>query len=125
MGLFDEITCKAPLPRPEMQHRVFQSKSLDCEPFQDGYTITEDGQLVRHCRENRVHEDESAFFGFYVVADRKWDEAQSDFHGDVYFYDWERAGDTTSPLITFRARFTNGRLQDIIEVPDTETTDAP
>lgn len=63
MGMFDDITCKYPLPAgtPTTQ---FQTKSLSC--YLSQYEITEEGTL--RCLSNP-------------------NEDCSDYHGDVYFYD--------------------------------------
>jgi hypothetical protein len=110
MGMFDEIICEYPLPRPELQHIVFQTKDLDCTLARN--TITKDGRLRIETWEY-VHRDEpSAPFGF--VLDRvNWQEGiEEDYHGDLFFYHW----DETIGMITFRARFNEGHLTSIVEV---------
>jgi len=47
---------------------------------------------------------------------REWDERVEDCHGDLYFYDF-RKRDASYDLMTFRARFTHGKLESILVVP--------
>jgi hypothetical protein len=44
MGMFDEIKCEYPLPDPEVQDHVFQTK--DFENLMERYTITKEGRLI-------------------------------------------------------------------------------
>lgn len=114
MGMFDEIVCEYPLPSHlELQDAVFQTKDLDCTLARN--TITKDGRLRIEVWEYVYRDDPTAAFGF--VLDRKnWQEVYlDDYHGDLYFYGNKHTDD---PLITFRARFTEGQLTSIIEVPD-------
>lgn len=111
MGMFDEIICEYPLPRPEMQHTVFQTKDFDCTLARN--TITKDGRLRLERWEYISRDDPTAFFGF-VLERVNWQEYYADdYHGDLEFYDWD---DTARTLIVFRARFTDGRLVRIVEV---------
>lgn len=128
MGMYDELTCEYPLPRPEMQTRTFQTKDLECGLWH--YGITADGRLL--CYPHRLERNPdwvepspdnksiTALFGMLVQVDEE--PFQIDHHGDVYFYDFEKEHRTDpadyGPLITFRARFTEGRVTSIVEVPE-------
>jgi hypothetical protein len=129
MGMYDELTCEYPLPRPEMQGRTFQTKTFECMLWQ--YTITTDGRLVCHSHRLEANPDwvddpTNKGFSRYIGSMRSVPEPdrEIDYHGDVYFYTFEQ--DPLSnpmdhgPLITFRARFTEGRLTSIVEVPDAD-----
>lgn len=112
MGMFDEIVCEYPLPRPELQHIVFQTKDLANALARN--TITKDGRLRLETWEYISCEDPAAFFGF-VLERVNWQEYYADdYHGDLEFYHWD---DDARCLITFRARFTDGHLVSIKEMP--------
>lgn len=117
MGMYDELTCKYPLPEEyaDMQDREFQTKSL--ERLLDQYTITREGELWVTLAEREWVEDSNSALGGYFKTLREWDERVEDFHGDLYFYDF-RVQDVPQDLVTFRARFTHGKLGDIIVVPN-------
>ena len=98
MGLFDEITCAAPLPHGYefMQDRVFQTKSLGCG--MDFYRITDSA----------------------IVKEKSWPSGhygEVKLDSDVTFYDFADASDYRS-MVIFRARFDGGRLVDIKLVSD-------
>ena len=44
MGMYDEIICKYPLPDPQCQYHVFQTKDLEQNMYR--YSITSEGRLV-------------------------------------------------------------------------------
>lgn len=123
MGMFDELTCAYPLPRSEMQGRTFQTKDFDC--MLERYSITQDGKLIHypHRLERNPEWKEpppddtsiTSLFGMLMQVDEP--PHQMNYHGDVYFYDFE--GESWGGnLITFRARFTEGQLTSIVEVPE-------
>lgn len=132
MGMFDDLRCEYPLPRPEMQGRTFQTKSLEC--FMWKYSITAEGRLV--CHPHRLEPnpewvapapDNKSFLAlagmFRSVPEPAYD---TNHHGDIYFYDFDTADGgrwvdgkyDPGNLITFRARFTEGQLTSIIVVDD-------
>ncbi len=91
MGLFDEIRCKAPLPDGREGGDVwFQTNSFPF-PLMRRYTITADGRLI--------------------------DSAGNDLEPDGYitFYKTEDEGAGTR-WREYRARFSEGRLQQIVRV---------
>lgn len=117
MGMYDELTCKYPLPEEyaNMQEREFQTKSL--ERLLEHYTITRDGELWFTMEEREWVEDSNSVLGGYFKTLREWEERVEDFHGDLYFYTF-RVQDVPQDLVTFRARFTHGKLENIIVVPE-------
>lgn len=119
--MYDVLTCKYPLPEEyaDMQDREFQTKSL--ESLLDQYTITADGELWIRKAEREWVTDPKAVLGGYAKAIREWDERVEDFHGDIYFYTF-REEHELKDLVTFRARFTHGKVESIIVVPDRDAT---
>jgi hypothetical protein len=129
MGMFDTVVCRYPLPHH--QDAEFQTKDLAavalCEHgfggFMDDYEVTKDGRLRRHLHEREWTEDPDAPFGGWLRSVRDWWEDVPDAHGDVVIYTSRDAGNQASAAWTkFRLRFTNGRVQDVHEVP---TADEP
>lgn len=120
MGMYDMLTCSYPLPEgyAEMQNREFQTKSL--ESILEHYTITADGELWVREAEREWVADPTSVLGGYAKTIREWEERVEDYHGDIYFYTF-REQDAPKDLVTFRARFTNGKLESIIVAPDRES----
>ncbi len=118
--MFDYIKCEYPLPILEMRGRTFQSKSLEC--LMETYLISKEGRLLEkreiwektgkqiHNEFLHINEDE------YVVKETLLDD--TNYHGDVYFYDFRVPEDVDSHLVTFKARFTNGTVESIDEVKE-------
>lgn len=97
MGLFDNIYVEYPLPDPEVQFEVFQTKSLG--PAMDDYTIDTNGRLIHHTKfYESVPEEERPFYGtpdweqpifkmFGCVRSINYgDRFMYDFSGEVRFY---------------------------------------
>ena len=116
MGMFDSLTCEYPLPRPDMHSRTFQTKDLGC--MLDSYVIRASGELFIQAYGYEQVEAPESRIGFRLRRVNEHWERIDDEHGDVYFYDFQHLGIVDSPLITFRARFTHGRVESIIEVDD-------
>jgi len=129
MGMFDTIVCRYPLPHH--QTAEFQTKDLAAVAlgehllggFMDEYEITEDGRLRRHLHEREWTQDPGAPLGGYLRSTRDWWKDVPDADGDVVIYTSGNAGNQACPARTeFLVRFTNGRVQDVREVP---TADDP
>ena len=140
MGMFDHIRCEYPLPKfHELQEEVFQTKSFEC--LLDEYTITKDGRLILHAKRwEVVPEEERPYYGkpewkkplyrlFGSLRTVSIGDVEISYHGDVFFYTV-----ANDKLVTFRARFTNGRLESLdlwdvesLELQDQEscTSDTP
>jgi hypothetical protein len=126
MGIFDSLICKYPLPDPEAQGVVFQTKSLG--PSMLLYTITEDGELfVRKERWEDVPEEERPYYGkpewygehaglYRAIGSTKpiyEGEEKVNFHGVVNFYHYE-----DDVWYEYNAKFTDGRLVSLVKVED-------
>lgn len=128
MGMFDDIRCKAPLPLPQFQETIFQTKDTPNQ-YLDQYEIREDGTLWVEdydtedqskagvwLRENPGKKPEDApadcqgiggMCGCMTRVNKRWAQV-ADFHGDLRFYN--TLGEHSSGWIEFSARFTDGKL---------------
>jgi hypothetical protein len=98
MGMFDEIRFDYPLPWPEFQDRIFQTKDTASEgwpPSLDHIRIDKDGRFMRGVWNGKPGEHPESF---------------EPFNGDVCFYDWRIPGETESDLEYFTAKFHDGLL---------------
>ena len=127
MGMFDTVVCRYPLPHH--QDAEFQTKDLavvalgehGVSGLLDEYEIAADGRLRRHLHEREWTSDPDAFFGGYMRSVKDWWEDVPDAHGDMVMYTSEEIpGQQGHRWIEFRVRFTNGRVQDIHEIPAQE-----
>lgn len=118
MGLYDTVRCRYPLPHH--QDAEFQTKDLEC--LLEGnsgmggslseYEITEAGGVRLHVHEREWHDDPNAFLGGYAKSVRDWWEDMPDLHGDIRIY----TRDENAEWVEFRIRFTNGAVQDVVEI---------
>lgn len=86
MGLFDHVTCEWPLPDPEVQEAVFQTKCLD--PGLSSYRISADGRLLLKTDDQRL--------------------VEIPHHGDVLLLEIADGW-----VYEYSVRFTNGRVQEV------------
>jgi hypothetical protein len=135
MGMFDEITCKTPLPLNEELKRlnvnwneiVFQTKDLD--NCLNKYTITEDGELIENIVEYKytyyTEEEKKSnknLKAWDIVKDQKIIKEYSktiNYHGTVVFYDILEFSDVEDVWVDFKAYFVYGKL-DKIEIDKIE-----
>lgn len=110
MGMFDELYCKYPLPTPDFQDRLFQTKSFD--ECNDLYEIREDGTLWRESPriawiEDRTH----PHGGILQSGEKEWKRCVHS--GEVRFYDvvGENTDTHRCGWIEFVAFFINGNLK--------------
>jgi hypothetical protein len=68
MGMFDEVRIKYPLPWPEVQDALWQSKDTP-EQSLDLFEIREDGTLWHEQYAARVEETDESPLGFYIHRD--------------------------------------------------------
>ena len=127
MGLFDEIRCHYPVPDPEVQDQIFQTKSLDTGL--DRYTMTRDGRLILHqVRYESVPEEERPYYGtpewesspvarsFGYMRAVPVGDVEIPHHGDIIVYTSIREGQSHKRF-EYRVRFTEGRVQWIKREP--------
>ena len=116
MGMFDELTCRYPLPIENAAERVFQTKDLEC--FMDHYEIRADGTLWHEDydiedRSDPTREGIEGLRGLMTRVNKRW-ELVEDFTGEVRFYNELPEG-----WCEFSAYFVRGALQHLttIEMP--------
>ncbi len=132
MGLFDNITCKVPLPvteeeggdfdltQHEWENKTFQTKDLICALTD--YEIREDGlwrrdveyEMRELTKEEKKDQKKSGLWypGWYT-EEKSSEWRKEDYTGYVVFYDFV-AGDGEEDLwVDFRAHFILGELQGI------------
>lgn len=135
MGMFDYVNCKYTLPQSEVQNHLFQTKDFDCEL--DVYTITDEGRLIHHVTKSEsVPEEERPFYGtpkwnedeFYqlcgCIKQVPVADVDMNFHGDFDFYG--SVGNSSDYIwYEYQVRFTEGQLQWIKRVEDSDITASP
>jgi hypothetical protein len=99
MGLFDYVRVDVPLPDGK-PGKHFQTKDFD-DPYLEQYVITSDGRLIHE----RVRYD-------IDPPDKAAGPTDCQFHGYLNFYDYS----DTHEWREFNAKFTDGRLIEIVEV---------
>ena len=88
MGMFDEVTCKYPLPVDGANSLLYQTKSLGCE--MEYFEIREDGSLWKEHYDIEDRSDQNAT-GFMRMAgcmtrvNRHWKPART-YTGEIRFY---------------------------------------
>lgn len=76
MGMFDNIRCKYPLPWPEVQDDIWQTKDTEAQ-YLDQYEIREDGTLWHEASEIRVEKSADSVVGIKMFRDNKrWEQEQ-------------------------------------------------
>lgn len=118
MGMFDRVCCEYPLPNPEHQKLVFQTKDLRC--VMEQYVVTRNGRLIRYAHEFVPEEDrhyygtpewtEGVVFQVCGIFRIKKEGKDIDYHGDVRLYCLSANGED----IEYTLRFTNGRIGRLI-----------
>ena len=116
MGMFDELTCKYPLPVAGTNNLQYQTKSLDCEL--DNFEIREDGSLWREAYEVEDRSDPNAeglmrLVGCMTRINEHWIEWPHT--GEVRFYTalGEREKSGSSGWIEYVAYFVDGKLKEL------------
>lgn len=131
MGMFDYVRCDAPLPDGKPTPRdFFQTKDFGL-PQMDIYTITAEGRLIEHVtRSEEVPKEERPYWGkpewfnddgtesffAFLGCIRKVpvEDRDMNYHGYLNFYGGDR-----DEWREFNAKFTDGQLVEIVQVPDT------
>ena len=109
MGMFDDITCKYPLPIKEAQDLFFQTKDTPSQSL-DKYEIREDGSLWSQQFEYTDTPDDS---GFLERVSSGW--RKEVLTGEIRFYtfmngDYLNDDEMDAGWVEFSAYFTNGEL---------------
>ncbi len=115
MGLYDEITCEYPLPEtgylvPE-GHDEWQTKDLENAMIR--YRISREGRLMRRGEKWEWVDDPDRPLtqGYFKLVDHWW--VDTEYHGDVEFYDSFSLPEGGRLWAEFRARFTDGVVSNI------------
>jgi len=142
MGMFDDITCRYPLPIPGANDLRYQTKDTPSQ-FLDQYEIREDGTLwveeydtedrsllTKWEREHPGEEPPPEVSGLRGVCgmmtrvNKRW--VRCDMSGDVRFYDIIDAPDGgRNGWLEWGAVFVNGELKDMRLVEHREPTPRP
>lgn len=114
MGMFDYLTCNAPLPVPGFEGHRWQTKSLECDL--DNYEIREDGTLWHEEYDIEDRSDPNAegfhrFRGMLTRGNKQWEQCFG-FTGEILFYDVVDREHNTG-WIEFSAYFVAGTLKEL------------
>lgn len=114
MGMFDNITCKYPLPVEGFADRVFQTQDTPRQ-FLDTYEIREDGTLW--------HEEyDLDFTNAGNISRINKQMVPESFTGEIRFYDFMTGNYTDDGWIEFAANFIDGKLTNIRVVENRPST---
>jgi hypothetical protein len=120
MGTFDDFHCQYPLPVPEAQHQVFQTKDLEC--YQETYKLRSDGMLwkTHYDVEDRSDPNATGLMRLAGCATRiNPREVFEPYTGEVRFYGFYAMDDLSlgkdgQGWVTFLATLLEGCLQSLI-----------
>jgi len=90
MGMYDYVKCQYPLPRPQAQAFVFQTKSMPL-PYFDYYEVRADGTLWR---------------------EENWGWEQVNYSGELEIH--QRGEPPMNTWYSFQLWFHDGIVQDVI-----------
>lgn len=118
--MFDEVTCRFPLPAPGCEGLVFQTKDTPSQ-FLERYEIREDGTLWRQAYDTVDRSDPNAqgilrLAGIMARTNERWEREY--LSGSMYFY--TSAGEE---WFEFLALFMEGVLQEVRRVEEDEKRD--
>ena len=120
MGMFDEVICHYPLPWPEVQDSIWQSKNTPSQ-YLDRYEIRSDGTLWLEAYTSRWEEDASSPLGFRLYRDDVHWVQVSDVGGELEIHTFvEHADHPGGQWYRVLFWFRNGTVKDMI--PSRETT---
>jgi hypothetical protein len=115
MGMFDDVTCLAPLPDDYAGDRArFQTKDLD--RTLDRYVITEDGRLLVNAFRLEDNPDWKGWAAGFLDGSHPFDrvelgQVEVGYDGLLKFY-----GGSTGTWHEYEAKFTDGRLVEIKQI---------
>lgn len=109
MGMFDDLTCRYPLPVAGANDLAYQTKDLECA--MDQYEIREDGTLWHEDYDSRWEESDDAPLGVWWHRDNKrWEIVP--LTGEVRFYTSLR-NERPYGWLEWSAYFKSGALQQV------------
>jgi hypothetical protein len=114
MGMFDDITCKYPLPIQGANELDFQTKDTPAQMY-DCYEIREDGTLWHQDYDIKDRSDPKAeglmrICGMMSRVNQRWEKI--DWTGELRFYTIVRDGEKRG-RIEFMAVFFKGDIQEL------------
>ncbi len=124
MGMFDELTCKYPLPVVGLEGRVFQTKDTPSQSL-DHYEIREDGSLwgAEYDIEDRSDPNATGLDSLIGCMTRVNERpVRQDLTGEIRFYDFHK---NFKGWVEFSAYFVNGMLKDLHTVECREAEQEP
>ena len=114
MGMFDEVICHYPLPWPEVQDSIWQSKNTPSQ-YLDRYEIRSDGTLWLEAYTSRWEEDASSPLGFRLYRDDVHWVQVSDVGGELEIHTFvEHADHPGGQWYRVLFWFRNGTVKDMI-----------
>lgn len=128
MGMFDDITCKYPLPGGRYAGQQWQTKSTP-ELNLDSYEIREDGSLWHQTYDIEDTSDPNAtgwrrLCGMATRVNKRWEPCE--MTGEICFYDLVEDDHGNRVWVEFSAYFFKGELREIHQIegpkagPETE-----
>lgn len=116
MGVYDQLRCKYPLPRPGANDLDYQTKDTPAQ-FIDNYEIREDGSLWHEAydvedRSDPNSEGLAALFGCMARVNPRWERV--DITGEIVFY----TDDEPGVWVEWSAYFIGGQLQSMTYTGD-------
>jgi hypothetical protein len=132
LGMYDYLKCEYPLPNPPYwitEETIFQTKHRDEDCCMETFRITKEGRLI-HQRVSYVNcpDEERPYWGkpewnkseIYRMAGMiktvPAGDVDTEFHGDIVFYEGSTIEENKWAWYEVCARFTNGKLEWIKEV---------
>ena len=114
MGMYDEVICHYPLPWPEVQNQIWQSKNTPAQ-YLERYEIRADGTLWHEAYIKRFKKDASSPLGFRLYRDDVHWAQVSDFCGELEIHtSVEHADHPGGQWYSVRFWFRNGTVKDMI-----------
>ena len=114
MGMFDEVICHYPLPWPEVQDSIWQSKNTPAQ-YLERYEIRADGTLWHEAYTERFEKDASSPLGFRLYRDDVHWVQVSDVGGELEIHTFvEHADHPGGQWYRVLFWFRNGTVKDMI-----------
>lgn len=113
MGMFDIVRIQFPIPWPEVQDVIWQSKSTPAQ-YLDSYEIREDGSLWHEAYDERVEKTDKAPMGCWIHQEnQRWERELLD--GEIECDEYiEHNGRPGGLCYSCRFWFRKGVIADVI-----------